>query len=83
VEKPSYQYSVSTGIYIFEPGILNYIPTNQRFDLPDLVKKLINSNQKVGAYRFDGYWLDIGRHDDYQTAIDEFRANASAFLPEN
>ncbi len=48
------------------------IPKGQRFDLPDLVLKLMAEGQKVWAYRFDGKWLDIGRPEDYEIAADEF-----------
>ncbi len=81
IEKPVYHYSVSMGIYIFEPAILNYIPRGQYLDLPDLIKKLLAEGQKVNVYNFDGYWLDIGRHDDYEKAIEEFAENRHRFFP--
>jgi len=83
VEKPTYHYDVSTGIYVFEPSILSYIPRGEHIDLPELVLKLVRQGQKVGVYRFAGYWLDIGRHEDYDRAILEFQANRSKFLPED
>jgi len=81
VEKPTYHYSVSTGVYIFEPEILDFIPDNQKLDLPDLVLRLINQGQRVNVYRFDGHWLDIGRHDDYEMAVNIFAAHRDSFLP--
>jgi NDP-sugar pyrophosphorylase family protein len=81
VEKPTYHYSVSMGIYIFEPAILEYIVQYQRLDLPELILKLIKDGKKVNVFKFDGYWLDIGRHDDYEQAIDEFSAHHEKFLP--
>jgi NDP-sugar pyrophosphorylase family protein len=81
IEKPSYHYSVSTGIYIFEPSILEYIERGKRLDLPALILGLLKSGQKVNIYNFDGYWLDIGRHDDYETAMEEFAAHRADFLP--
>jgi len=81
IEKPIYHYSVSMGIYLFEPEILNYIPKGGRLDLPELVLKLMRDGKKVNAFNFDGYWLDIGRHDDYERAIEEFSKNRDAFLP--
>lgn len=81
IEKPTYHYAVSTGIYIFEPAILNYIERGKRLDLPELVLRLLKENQKVNIYNFDGYWLDIGRHDDYEIAMQEFAAHRSDFLP--
>lgn len=82
IEKPTYHYAVSMGIYIFEPAIMQYIPNNQRFDLPDLILRLFDEGEQVNCYRFDGYWLDIGRHDDYEAAIQEFQSHRSLFLPE-
>jgi NDP-sugar pyrophosphorylase family protein len=81
IEKPTYHYDVSMGIYIFEPQILDYIAKNERLDLPDLVLKLLQAGKKVNVYHFDGYWLDIGRHDDYEQAIEEFSKNKEKFLP--
>jgi NDP-sugar pyrophosphorylase family protein len=72
IEKPSYEYSVSMGIYIFEPRILDYIPYNEYLDLPDLVLKLLDAGEHVMTYPYDGYWMDLGRISDYERAIEEF-----------
>jgi NDP-sugar pyrophosphorylase family protein len=82
IEKPTFHYSVSTGIYIFEPAVLDYLEPYVRFDLPDLVLRLLERGQKVSCYSYDGYWLDIGRHDDYQQAIQEFETHRHQFLPD-
>lgn len=82
IEKPTFHYSVSTGIYIFEPAVLNYIQPGQRLDLPELVLRLLQQHQKVSSYNFSGYWLDIGRPDDYQEAILKFETHRSEFLPD-
>jgi NDP-sugar pyrophosphorylase family protein len=82
-EKPTYHYSVSTGVYIFEPQVLEYIIPNQRFDLPELVLRLKSQGHPVNVYGFDGYWLDIGRHDDYEKANQQFSENRNSFLPEH
>ncbi|MEW6083527.1 MAG: sugar phosphate nucleotidyltransferase [Chloroflexota bacterium] len=81
IEKPTYQYAVSTGIYIFEPEVLRYIERGKKLDLPELVLHLMKQGKKVNVYNFDGYWLDIGRHDDYETAMEEFTAHRADFLP--
>jgi len=83
IEKPAYQYLVSTGVYLFEPEIVDYIAAGERLDLPDLVMRLLGEGQRVACYAFDGYWLDIGRHEDYDMAIKTFAANREAFLPGN
>jgi NDP-sugar pyrophosphorylase family protein len=81
IEKPTYDYSVSMGIYIFEPKVLTYIPRGEYYDFPDLVKKLIGVGEKVIGYRFDGYWQDLGRPDDYESAAQDFDQMRSQFLP--
>ncbi|MBA7511775.1 Glucose-1-phosphate adenylyltransferase [subsurface metagenome] len=82
IEKPNLKYLVSMGIYIFETRVLRYIKPNEKLDFPDLVKKLLGNNEKVIGYPNNDYWLDIGRYDDYQRAIDEFEENKEKFLPE-
>jgi NDP-sugar pyrophosphorylase family protein len=81
IEKPTYHYAVSTGIYIFEPEVLKFMERGQRLDLPELVMRLVRKGQRVNLYGFDGYWLDIGRHDDYSSAIEEFSSHYDEFLP--
>jgi len=81
-EKPTMDYLVSMGIYIFEPTVLQYIIKDQYLDFPDLIKILIAKNKKVLAYPFDGYWEDLGRPDDYEQANLDFEQMRSQFLPE-
>jgi NDP-sugar pyrophosphorylase family protein len=67
-EKPKNEYLVSMGVYVFEPMVLEYIEPNEYLDFPDLIKKLISNGETVKGYVYDGYWLDIGRPDDYERA---------------
>ena len=80
IEKPCYDYQVSMGIYVFEPGALNFIPQNTFFDFPSLILELIKEGQKVAGYPFTGYWQDLGRPDDYERAIQDFESMRSSFL---
>jgi NDP-sugar pyrophosphorylase family protein len=82
-EKPSIEYLVSMGVYIFELRILEYIPKDQYLDFPDLVLRLVEAGEKVTGYVFDGYWEDLGRPDDYERASADFERNRSQFLPED
>ena len=82
IEKPCYEYSVSMGIYVFEPRVLAYIPHDCYLDFPDLVLKLIAAGEKVLGYPFSGYWQDLGRRDDYEQANREFAHMRAQFLPE-
>jgi NDP-sugar pyrophosphorylase family protein len=72
IEKPTLRYHVSMGIYVFEPEILSFIEPNGYLDFPDLVLTLMKAGKKVIAFPFDGYWLDIGRQEDYVRAQEEF-----------
>ena len=67
-EKPKIDYLVSMGVYVFDPKVLEYIKPNEYLDFPDLIKKLISNGETVKGYIYDGYWLDIGRPDDYERA---------------
>ncbi|MBK8430847.1 MAG: NTP transferase domain-containing protein [Chloroflexi bacterium] len=72
IEKPTYSYDVSMGIYILSPETLRYIPANQRYDLPTLVEHLMADGERVSAYHCKGEWLDIGRPDDYAHAVEQY-----------
>ena len=67
-EKPKIDHLVSMGVYIFEPRVLEYIKPTEYLDFPDLIKRLISNGETVKGYVYDGYWLDIGRPDDYDRA---------------
>jgi len=82
IEKPTYDFCVSMGLYVFEPRVLEYIPHNQYLDFPDLVLKLIEDNQRVIGHQFTGYWQDLGRPDDYEQAIQDFDALRPMLLGE-
>ena len=71
-EKPEIPYIVSMGVYVVEPRAVERIPRGTRFDIPDLVIELLRAGEPVGSYLYDGYWLDIGRHDDYERALADF-----------
>jgi len=74
IEKPTYDYRVSMGAYVFEPEVVRYIEPRHYLDFPDLIKRLLRDGRHVAGYPFDGYWLDIGRHEDYAQAMEEFEA---------
>jgi len=82
-EKPTIDYHVSMGVYLFEPEVVDFIPKNAYLDFPDLVKILIAAGKKVVAYPFEGYWQDLGRPDDYEQANIDFEKMRSEFLPED
>ncbi len=82
-EKPELGYVVSMGVYLMEPRVLDFIEPDEHMDLPDLVLRLIDAGEQVGSYAFEGFWLDIGRHDDYERAISEYEQLKPLLLPED
>ena len=82
-EKPTLDYDVSMGIYLYSRRALAWVQPGVYLDFPDLILKMIAAGQTVSAYRTDCVWLDIGRHDDYARATEIFEANASTFLRTN
>lgn len=72
-EKPTLEYLVSMGIYVFEPAVLKYLPDGF-FNVPDLIVKLHDAKESVKGYQYKGNWLDIGRLEDYQRACQQMEA---------
>ncbi len=67
-EKPEYKLNVSMGVYVFNKKVLDFIPRNTVFGFDDLMDKLLDNKQIISVYPYDGYWLDIGRPEDYEKA---------------
>jgi dTDP-glucose pyrophosphorylase len=72
VEKPVQRFTVSAGIYVLSPQVLSLIPENCYFDMPSLFEEIFRVGMKARCYSIDGYWLDIGRLDDYNQANVDF-----------
>ena len=71
-EKPIHRFFVNAGIYVLEPAVLDLIPKQKLFDMPQLFDQLIARQKKTGAFPIREYWLDIGRLDDLERAHEEF-----------
>jgi dTDP-glucose pyrophosphorylase/CBS domain-containing protein len=67
-EKPEFQLFVNAGIYLLEPSTYQHVPQNTHFNMTDLVERLIAEGRTVISYPIREYWLDIGRHADYEQA---------------
>jgi NDP-sugar pyrophosphorylase family protein len=81
-EKPTLSYSVSMGIYVFEKKILKWIPSKKYLDFPELILKLIKQKERVVCYPSNDFWLDIGRHEDYDEAQKKFQEMRKKLLYE-
>ena len=73
-EKPSYHYYANAGIYLIKRSLLDLIPDNEFFDATDFMDKLIKNNKKVIRFPITGYWIDIGKPDDFKN-VQEFARN--------
>ena len=82
IEKPAYTYSVSMGVYVINKAVVQYIPKNEYYDFPTLVKSLLSKKVKVMSYKFDDIWLDIGRPADYDEAQHIFESMRHKLLPD-
>lgn len=80
-EKPTLRYGVSMGVYAMSRKTLAPYPKNVPFGFDDLVLDLLARGQKPNAFDFDGYWLDIGRPDDYDEANRSFEQLRPLLLP--
>jgi NDP-mannose synthase len=80
-EKPTYHFDVSMGVYVFSKKILDYVPEGEPFGFDQLMYALTAKKEAVYSYPHNGYWLDIGRPDDYARSIEEFEKYKDRFLP--
>lgn len=67
-EKPTYTYYSNGGIYLMKKEMLDFIPKATFFNATDLMEELIRNNLKVISFPFSGYWLDVGKHEDFEKA---------------
>ena len=67
-EKPTYNYYANAGIYLIKKKLLDLIPDNVFYNATDFIDTLIAKQHKVIRYPLTGYWIDIGKHEDYQKA---------------
>jgi NDP-mannose synthase len=80
LEKPISSVCVSMGIYVMDPTVVDYIPDNMAFDMPDLVHQLLQHQCCVCHYDNDSDWLDIGRPEDYVKANEDFASSGNKFI---
>jgi len=81
-EKPSAEYLVSMGVYMASRRIMDFIPEGKSYGFDNLMLDLLAAGKPATVQKFDGYWLDIGRPDDYIQAIEEFEQMKPRFLGE-
>lgn len=81
-EKPSVAYEVSMGVYMVSRRALQRIPVGRPYGFDNLMLDLLDARSPATVRTFSGYWLDIGRPEDYAAAIDVFEQHSVRFLQE-
>jgi NDP-sugar pyrophosphorylase family protein len=71
-EKPTLSYDVSMGIYVFERRVIELVTPGEHLEFPELLQRLLDAGRPVNAFVSDAFWLDIGRHEDYEFAVQHF-----------
>lgn len=71
-EKPIQEFVISAGIYVINPGLVDIIPENIKYDITDLIQYCIKKGIRVGIYPIREYWMDIGQMQDYYSANEDF-----------
>lgn len=80
-EKPTLHLDISMGVYAMSPSVLARVPDSY-YDMPTLILDLLADGHRVNSRPHDGFWLDIGRVDDYARANEMFAENPAVFLPD-
>ncbi len=75
-EKPRYTYYSNAGIYIIKKELLSLVPHNEFYNVTDLMESLIEHDKKLISFPILGYWLDIGKHDDFVRAQEDIKSLA-------
>lgn len=67
-EKPVLNYYANAGVYLFKKSLLDLIPDNEFFNATDFIDILIKNGYKIIRFPFSGYWIDIGKYEEYKKA---------------
>lgn len=79
-EKPSVSFLVSSGVYMLDPAVLQFMRSGEYLDMPVLLQDLIDRKLQVRGQIFEGEWYDIGTLEKYQSADEAFRLRREHFL---
>jgi NDP-sugar pyrophosphorylase family protein len=81
-EKPSHNYLVSMGVYVVHRSLTGHVAPQTKYGFDDLMRDMLDRGEPVHVEPYSGYWLDIGRPDDYERAVDEFQLYKGKLLPD-
>ncbi len=72
-EKPRYTYYSNAGIYLMKKEVIGHIPEGEFYNVTDLIEALVGMGKKVVSFPILGYWLDIGKHEDFRKAQEDIK----------
>lgn len=72
-EKPTYTYYSNGGIYLVKKDLLKNIPAHTFYNATDLMEQLIADGGKLVSYPIRQYWLDVGKHEDFEKAQQDIK----------
>jgi NDP-mannose synthase len=78
-EKPTLQYDVSMGVYVYDVAALDHLPESGPCQFPELVLRLLEAGERVAIYQNDADWYDIGTFSEYERASRDLEARPDAF----
>jgi NDP-sugar pyrophosphorylase family protein len=70
------------GVYVVNRKILDMVPDGTRYGFDNLMLDALRTGASVHVRFHDGYWLDIGRVDDYMKAIDDYEERRNQLIPD-
>ena len=80
-EKPTIPYTVSMGVYGVSRDVLEWIAPGEAFGFDRLMHALLAAQKRVRVLPHPGFWLDIGRPDDYESVCEQWPQLAQRLLP--
>lgn len=70
-EKPEIKLNVSAGIYIINPSIIDLIPENTFYEIPQLIISAIKEGKNILNYDIKEYWLAVEHLKHFDAAHQE------------
>ena len=71
-EKPVFEFSVSMGVYCINRKVVENLKMASPYGFDNLMLDGLKNGMKIQAVPYEGYWLDIGRPEDYEIANNDF-----------
>lgn len=74
VEKPEFDFTINTGMYVLSKKALEFIPKNKCFDMTDLIQVLLKNKENIGVYPVSQKsYVDIGQWEEYKKTVEKLQ----------